>query len=209
MRDLNRALTDISLIRDQLTRNNEFRGYGSATVAATGILAFVLAAFQAWWLPELESAAHRSLLQWVAAAAISFAAIVLDAIERSRREHGGMALRMLQSAVGQFLPAIVAGGLLTLVLQAISTQSLWMFPGLWQILFSLGVFASVRYLPRPMFVVGAWYLGCGLTCLMLARPDQTLSPWSMGIPFGVGQLLVAGILHFNRRESREDEDAQF
>ena len=75
--------------------------------------------------------------------------------------------------------------------------ALWMLPGLWQIIFSLGVFSSCRFLPRPMVAAGAWYLLTGLTCIALAD-NRALSPWAMGIPFGVGQLLVAAILLLNR-----------
>jgi len=208
MRDLNRALTEISLIHEQLTRDAEFRGYGPATLAATGLLAFAVAAVQAVWITDPGTAAYRSLSLWVAAATVSLAAIVLEAINRSRHEHGSLALPMLQTALQQFLPAIVAGGLLTIALQTVAPQTLWMMPGLWQIIFSLGVFASCRYLPRPMFVVGLWYLACGLLCLALAAPSQSFPPWSMGIPFGVGQLLVAGVLRHGRTGSREIEDEQ-
>jgi hypothetical protein len=31
---------------------------------------------------------------------------------------------------------------------------------------------------------------------VLASGDHALSPWTMGVPFGVGQLLMAAILHF-------------
>jgi len=50
---------------------------------------------------------------------------------------------------------------LAVVLFKFAPQSLWMLPGLWQIVFSLGVLASRRSLPRPMFAAGVWYLGAG------------------------------------------------
>ena len=77
-------------------------------------------------------------------------------------------------------------------------------PGLWQVIFSLGVFSSCRFLPRPMIAAGAWYLLTGLTCLALAD-NRALSPWTMGISYGVGQLLVAAILLFTRHEAGDDE----
>ena len=78
-----------------------------------------------------------------------------------------------------------------------------MLPGLWELIFSLGVFASCRFLPRQMFAVGVWYLAAGLFCLAAGSSTQALSPWSMGVPFGVGQLLVAGVLQFGYGESLE------
>ena len=56
-----------------------------------------------------------------------------------------------------------------------------------------------------MFIVGVWYLACGLGCLALVPSEQRLSPWVMGVPYGVGQLMVARILHRNRRETDDDE----
>jgi len=205
MRDLNRALTDISVIREQLARGTEFRGYGPVALAATGILALVVAAAQGRWLKEPAAHGNLYIWLWVVTAAVSLIVIGTETVQRSRRAHGDLAVPMLQSAVEQFLPAIVAGGLLTVALLEVAPQSLWMLPGLWQVVFSLGVFASCRFLPRPMFIVGVWYLACGLACLALVPTEQRLSPWVMGVPFGVGQLMVARILHRNRRESDDDE----
>ena len=43
----------------------------------------------------------------------------------------------------------------------------------------------------------------GLAVLMLASADHILSPWTMGLPFAVGQFLMAMILY----RAREDSDA--
>jgi hypothetical protein len=75
-------------------------------------------------------------------------------------------------------------------------ETLWMLPGLWQILVSLGVFASVRSLPRSVAFAGAWYFVAGFTVLLLSSQSHTLSPWAMGLPFAVGQALMATILYF-------------
>src|SRR5215471_12617216 len=99
------------------------------------------------------------------------------------------------AATEQFIPAGVAGALLTVVLFRIAPESLWMLPGLWQIVFSLGFFASCRSLPRPMLAVGVWYLAAGLASLAFANGTQAFAPWAMALPFGLGQLLMAGILY--------------
>ena len=111
---------------------------------------------------------------------------------------------MVHSAVEQFLPALVVGFLLTVVVLRTAPREAWMLPGLWQVLFSLGVFASCRFLPRPMFGVGLWYMASGLACLAFESSRQTLSPWSMGVPFGVGQLLIAAVLQYNYGDSVEE-----
>jgi hypothetical protein len=52
--------------------------------------------------------------------------------------------------------------------------------------------------------VGVWYLVAGLTCIMVQSATKTFSPWTMGIPFGVGQLLVAAVLQFGFEKASED-----
>jgi hypothetical protein len=99
-------------------------------------------------------------------------------------------------AIGQFLPCIVAGGLLMFVLFYRVPDSLWMLPGLWSILFSLGVFASWRLLPKATFWIAVYYLIAGILCLMFAQGEHAFSPWAMALPFGVGQLLAAGTLYW-------------
>ena len=101
----------------------------------------------------------------------------------------------------QFLPAGLAGILLTAVLLRFTPDALWMLPGLWQVVFALGVFASCRFLPRPMLLVGGWYLASALACLVLARGADAFSPWAMGAPFTIGQLMVAAVLQITSRRA--------
>ena len=78
-----------------------------------------------------------------------------------------------------------------------------MLPGLWQVIFALGVFSSCRFLPRQMIAAGMWYLFAGLFCVSLGDA-RAFSPWAMGVPYGAGQLLVAGILLYKAREARDE-----
>jgi hypothetical protein len=202
MNDLNKALDDITSIRKQVAHSTEFRGYGPATLASTGVLAVAAAGAQARWLPDPANhiAAYLSIWYWTAV--LSAALIGTQTYTRTRRIHSGMADEMIRMAVEQFLPSVGAGALITLALVRYVPAVLWMLPGLWQIVFSLGVFSSCRFLPRPVAAVGAWYLLTGLTCIALGD-GRALSPWAMGIPYGVGQLLVAAILLFTRKQEKE------
>lgn len=98
-------------------------------------------------------------------------------------------------ALEQFAPCLVTGGLVTIVIARSRPELLGVLPGFWQILFSLGVFASCRLLPRATWAVAVFYLGTGLICLSLG--EAALSPWAMGLPFGFGQLLAAAVLYWN------------
>jgi len=196
MRDLERALEEIGAIKDQLARGARFRGFGPTTFAATSVLGSAAAVVQTL-IPPASNDAYLAL--WVAVAAASCGIISVEMIGRSRRLHTHLADEMLRAAVEQFLPAGLVGALLTLIVWRLAPQSLWMLPGLWQVVFGLGVFASARFLPSPMWQVGAWYLTTGLGCLALFHGPAAFAPWVMGVPFGVGQLMVAAILHLDQR----------
>jgi hypothetical protein len=203
MNDLNKALGDISSIRRQMARSTEFHGYGPATLAGTGVLAVSAAGVQAVWLPDPANHISAYLSIWIWTAVLSAASIGLQMYTRTRRIHSGMADEMIRMAVEQFLPSVGAGALITIVLVRYVPAALWMLPGIWQVIFSLGVFSSCRFLPRPVAAAGAWYLLTGLVCIALAD-SRALSPWAMGIPYGAGQLLVAGILLFSTKEGQDE-----
>jgi len=192
--DLDKALAEISAIRSQMAKGVEFRGYGPVTLAATGALAIIAAALQPSLVPEPAQKVEAYVALWTVVAAISGALIGVETVARSRLIHSGLADEMLHAAIGEFVPAGTAGLLATAVLLRFAPQSLWMLPGLWQIVFSLGVFASCHLLPRAIFAAGAWYLLCGLADLALAQGENAFSPLAMGVPFGFGQLLIAVIL---------------
>src|SRR5215470_18744072 len=201
MRDLDKALADITAIRSQMARGSEFRGYGPATVAVTAALAIVVAVLQAVWLPAPAANPFAYAMLWGATAVVAFTLIGIEMVARTRRIHSGLADEMIQAATEQFIPAGVAGLLLTVVLFQYAPQSLWMLPGLWQIVFSLGLFASCRSLPRAMFAPAVWYLAAGLGSLALARGSHALSPYAMAVPYGFGQILIATVLYLAVGES--------
>jgi len=192
--ELRDALTQISEIRNQLARTEVFRGYRAMPVAFSGVLALLTAAFQAAWIREPTAEVSTYLVLWVGAAVVSAVAAGAEMIIRARNS-ALYAREITWLAVEQFVPSLVAGGLVTVVFTRFAPESVWVLPGLWQVLFSLGIFASCRLLPRATFGVAVFYLASGLTCLAFARGDAALSPWAMGLPFGVGQLLAAAVLY--------------
>ncbi len=194
--ELDRALAEISEIRSHLARAVDFRGFGPATFAATGVIAAAVAVIQVFWLKDPAANVAAYLALWFGAAAVSGAIIGFEMLSRSRRIHSILADDMVRSAFEQFAPAGVAGLALTAVVVRFLPGLEWMLPGLWQIVFGLGVFASCRFLPRAMWLVGAWYVSAGLFGLAFGGGANALAPWTMGAPFAIGQLMVAAVLRF-------------
>lgn len=192
--ELREALTQITEIRLQLARTEVFRGYRAVPVAASGVLALAAAAAQAFWIRDPGRQVGAYLALWIGAAVVSAAAAGIEMYLRGRRPESAWRRELTWMAVEQFVPCVVAGGSVTLVLARSAPEALWALPGLWQVIYSLGIFASCRLLPRAMFGVGVFYLFAGLATLALARGPHAFSPWAMGLPFGAGQLLAALIL---------------
>lgn len=193
---LDEALAQISEIRQQMAQAQVFRGYRSATTAFTALVAVLAAAAQARWVPDPRNQLNAYLAVWCAAAALSVVVVGVEMAVRSRRSGSSLQRQITLVVVDQFAPSLAAGALLTYVVAQFAPGSAWMLPGLWAVLFSLGLFASRRFLPRGVFVLGGYYLLAGLACLTLDPATQALSPWTMGAVFGAGQLLTAWFLYW-------------
>jgi hypothetical protein len=200
---LDEALAQISDIRGHLVRTEVFRGYRSATVAFSAVVAVGTAGLQAVLIPDPARATRDYLILWVGAAALCLIVTAVEMSVRYARSVSPLAARHACLAVEQFLPCVVAGALLTAVLFRYASEALWMLPGLWAILFSLGIFASWRLLPRQTFLVAIYYLLAGVLCLAVARGDHSFSPWAMGGTFGIGQGLAAAVLYHTLERSHE------
>jgi len=193
--ELREALTQITEIRLQLARTEVFRGYRAMPVAFSGGVALLAALIQAGTIAEPAVQIGPYLMLWIGAAVVSGLAAGLEMMIRARNARSPVTRELTWLAIEQFCPSLLAGALVTVVLLRAAPESLWMLPGLWQIFFGLGIFASCRLLPKPTFWVAVFYLGTGLAVLALAHGQAALSPWSMGLPFGAGQLLAAAVLY--------------
>lgn len=207
MTELNQALVDIRTIRRQVAETTEFRGYGPLTLSATAVVAMVAGAVQLRWLPEPAAHPEEYVALWLATGVLCAALIATQMLTRARRLHSGMADEMIRMAVAQFLPAAFAGAILPFVLLNVTHEVFWMLPGLWQIIFGLGVFASCRCLPRPMFVVGMWFLLTGLACIAVGD-SRVLMPGTMSGSYAIGMILVAAIHYFSAKKAPSDEDKE-
>ncbi len=167
--ELRDALTQISEIRRQMARTEVFRGYRAMPVAFSGGLALVAGLIQAAWIEQPRERMAAYLALWITAAILSALGAGGEMIGHARRSSPTWRREVTWLAIEQFLPCLIAGGLLTLVLVRYAPETCWMLPGLWQIVYSLGIFASCRLLPRATIAVAVFYLATGLTCLAAAR----------------------------------------
>ena len=194
--ELREALDSIATIRRRMAETEVFRGYRALPVAFSAVLALAAGFLQPTVLPRPDQDVPGYVALWSAVAVLSIAAAGLAMAVRDRVAGTSLTRPVTWLAVGQFVPSLVGAAAVTAVLVRVAPEAAWVLPGLWQVFFSQGVFASCRLLPRPAFAVGAFYLVAGIGTLALARGPDALSPWAMAIPFGVGQLGAAAVLYW-------------
>ena len=111
--DLQDALAQIAEIRAHIAQNETFRGFRSATVAASGLLALLGAAMQALWIPDPQQQLAAYVRLWIVVATVSFLIFATEIAWRSYLHAAPQARQLTLLAVQQFVPCLVAGGLLT------------------------------------------------------------------------------------------------
>jgi hypothetical protein len=192
--DPREALSRIEQIREQLARAELVRAFRAASVASTGIIAFVAAMVQwRWNLNDCDN----FLNLWLLAAAAGIVVVGTEMAVRCACSGSTLQRDATLLAVRQFVPCVVAGALLTLALYQFAPDALRLLPGLWGIIFSLGVFASRPGLPRAANLVGGYYMLAGLFVIAAAPNQAQFEVWPMPLVFGVGQLMAAGVLYFS------------
>src|SRR3989442_1087448 len=129
-----------------------FRGYRAASVASTGVLACAAAVFQAVSIPEPEANVMAYLRLWISVAAASVTIVGLELIVHCWRAPSQFSSHQTWQAIEQFLPCLMAGASLTWALMEYAPNSTALLPGLWAIIFSLGVCSSRRQLPPAVTV---------------------------------------------------------
>src|SRR4029434_2370373 len=102
--------------------------------------------------------------------------------------------RRTRQVVGQFLPSVLAGAIITASLVHLSAALVPLLPGLWAICFGLGAFASRPYLPRATGWVALFYYIVGIALLWSARGPETVSGGRRG-PAGGERMGRAVLLH--------------
>jgi hypothetical protein len=105
--------------------------------------------------------------------------------------------RRTRQVVGQFLPSLLGGGIITASFVHLSAALAPLLPGVWAICFGIGTFASRPYLPRGSVLVAGFYYAAGVALLWSARGPDALSAWWVGGTFGAGQLLAAAVLYLS------------
>jgi hypothetical protein len=182
------ALDQLDRIHDQLTKAEVYRGFRVPAVALVGCVGLLAAAAQPWIVPSDTSA---FVWYWSAVGAAGVLVGFGAAIRSYLFREDDFERRRTRRVMGQFLPCVLAGGMLTAALGR-TDAFVPLLPGVWAIVFGLGVVAVRPHLPPAVGLVGVAYVLTG-GLLLAWRPDE-LSGWYVGGVFGAGHLITAFVL---------------
>jgi len=196
LNDIDLALADISDIRTHVTASRRFEGIAPHLHTAIGGVVLLVAFYQQL-NPIRDSKAYVAF--WVAVMTLVGLVAMHKAVLRSLRMHGSMAREILRSVVQQVLPFFVAGSLITWIVGQYALEVAWVLPGIWQILIGLLGFTMMSRLPRGIVYASFWFMVTGACVLWIGAQTHSLSPWMMGIPLGIGQMLVGIMISYHTR----------
>jgi hypothetical protein len=204
--ELEEALDRIEEIRVHLAGTETFRGYRAVAVALTGLAAAAAALVQPGIVGEPARDPARYVIWWSFVAVLCAVCTGAQILYQYIRCHSRLQRSTTRTVVGQLVPGVVAGASITWSLGIRHPEQAVLLPALWAVIISLGIFASRRFLPRAIGWVGLYYLLAGSLIFEFLPGPAALSPWVMGVTFGLGQTAAAIVLHWNLERDAEEED---
>lgn len=184
------ALRQIEAIHEQLDKGEVYRGFQVGGVAAAGVLGILAAALQDRVVDD-----GYFLHYWILVATVCAFAAGGSALFAFVWREDAWARRKTARLMCQFVPCVVTGAAMTWVFSR--AELTCYLPGLWAMVFGLGLLAARPYLPRATGWVCLFYLACGCGLLLWASQGAALSGWQVGGVFGLGHLASALVLSRN------------
>lgn len=197
-----RAIQDLSFIRRTMEGAASFTdvpGWGLVIIGATALGAAALA--------HQQPSAGRWLLVWVIeaiAAVLLSVVLMLRKISRRAGDKGAsrapLPLPARKFLLG-FWPAIAAGAVLTVALVDFGT--VWsvgngtvdtataVIPGLWLLLYGVGVVTAGAFSVRPVPLMGIVFLALGTATLLLPLPRDIMLALGFGITHIIFGVIIA------------------
>ncbi len=195
--NLNRALSDIAEIRSQLGRAESYRGFRSLTVGLSALFVVTGGCLQRIWIEYPEQQPLEFLRLWICVAVLSAIACTIEMLVRNRMSGSPLTGKLHRSLITQTMPAIVVGAVVTFAIFNVSAADemlIRLLPGIWAMLYGLGLWSCGTNLPRLAHLATFYFLVAGAISLTLIGNAETMHPAEMVLLFGVGQLLLSAVL---------------
>ena len=166
------AEENLRFIRSTMEQAGVFTGISGLGYLLTGLTAMITAWIAAPYAPEMQ--ANIWMVELLIATSVASTFTVL----KTRRQGRSIRLATTRKLLGAFLPAMIAGGLLTLAGYVHTFHSL--LPGIWLTLYGAAVMTAGAWSVRVLPLMGALFMVIGSLALLLPDLGNTLR----GIGFG-------------------------
>ena len=188
--EYNHALARIEQIHDQIVAGQRYRGFRSATVAATGVIALAAMLLEQVLLPHADLGPWPFIALWSTVAALSVILTTIDIMRRYQKDTGSRR-RTTLNLLEQFLPVLIGSAAFSFVAAGQGLATAWL-PPLWALTFGFGILSVRRFFAKAVSYAGYFYVvaACG------AAASQNLVPPTivMGAAFGIGQMILSWCL---------------
>ena len=154
-----RALADIRFIRETMEHAGSFTTFSGWGLIGVGLLAVLVCA-----LAVLAPTRERWLILWLALSATSVPLAALASARKSRAAGLPLASGPARKFALCLVPAMLAGGLLTLVLVRAGQWAL--LPGLWLLVYGAGIVAGGAFSARIVPIMGVGFMALGAVALL-------------------------------------------
>lgn len=192
--EVERALADLTEVRDRLASVQRFRGYSSRVAALSGGIALAGGLAQALLVPHPSSPAdvHQYVAIWLTCLAVALAVYYGNLVGWYVRNNGRQARYQSKTASLSILPALALGAVLSLAVYLQGVPA--MLPGIWYACYGLGLFASRTHLPNGAISVAAMFGIIGAALLLMPNQWPGLTWWVMAFGFAVGQFWIGWLI---------------
>lgn len=185
------ALEQINEIHGHMARGQVYRGYRPLPVAISGAGGLLAAWLQPTFVSDGDP--RHFVTYWLTVAGLS-ALVAASAVGMHFLRQTTYERRQTLFVWGQFLPCVIAGGVVGAGVAGAVPAAVGLLPGLWAVIFSLGIFSSRPFLPRAAGWVALYYLVGG--AWLLLHPVNPAQPaWPLALLFFIGQCAGALILY--------------
>ena len=196
------ALSDIADIRAVLDRNQSIRGFRSIAIGVSA--GFVLLGSFLQLHLNVHNTPSLYLDIWLCVAIASLLITAVEMIVRGRRSNEFAVWKMHGRVIGSLMPSFLAGAIVTaaLIIDLKSNEfrffrpNMWLLPGIWSLIYSLGLFSCCTLLHRATRWAAVYFFIAGCIYLWGNWSPRTVEAWHMVAIFGVGQSLLAAILYW-------------
>lgn len=165
-----RALADLTYIRQTMERATVL-----TSVPGWGGVAMGVTALGAAWLASRQASAAEWLAVWLGEAVLALGVGGVAMVRKAEATGASLVGRAGRLFAGAFAPPVLAGAVLTGVLYSVGEVGL--LPGLWLLLYGVGVTTAGAFSVRPVPVMGICFMGLGAVAFFL--------------PAGTGDLMLA------------------